>query len=228
MSRYVTLALMTGACVVIATPTSAQSVGEVAAYVALVETPVGGLPQVPLIGDAAQRKGSFDVLASQIDIGTPQYAFAVSGRLPAGRASFGFTAGTHTCDGCSGNYLLGVDWLIPLNTGEWRTGVRSAVGLAKATESSDGSLFATAVSLPISWVKRDSDGLRVVPFVEPGLGWGMAEFSGSSDSGTRPMASGGIALSSASSPLTLVLSARKVFIQGGETSFGLALSFTGR
>jgi len=104
-----------------AAPAAAQSADEQSAYVALLYTPVGGLPPLPPVSDSLARKSGVSLLGrlghTSRDGGAlslTTYAFGVE--VPHGRMRFGATLGylTASCgadwqgdDECAGDIMIG-------------------------------------------------------------------------------------------------------------------------
>lgn len=216
------------AVVAVTTAAPAQNIGDGMAYAALVITPVGGLPSTPLLGLNATDRSSFDVRYGMSDRpGSSQHRMAATLRRAAGAGQLGLTGGLAFCDGCRSAVMLGVDLLAPFSMGEWGVGLRPAVGVARTTNPDDGTSYAAALSVPISWTGSRSATMHIVPFIEPGVGYGAVAMRGNTWNGTRPMLEGGFALASADNRTALLVTAKKVFITGGTTTFGLGISTSG-
>src|SRR5215831_5274226 len=87
---------------------AAQSAGEQSAYVALLYTPVGGLPPLPPVSDSLARKSGVALLGrfghtSRGEGALTLSSYALSVEVPRGRMRFGATLGylSATC---------GVEW----------------------------------------------------------------------------------------------------------------------
>lgn len=220
-----TVALVSGPA-----PATAQSIGDFVAYGALVTTPVGGLPSAPLAGGNSLTRAGVDGRFSYLPGigGSPGVShIAASYARPAGRGLASATGGVALCDGCKGNYMLGVDWLAPIAGREWKVGFRPALGIAKSTEDGSGTIWAGALSFPVSWVNPGSTGIRVVPFVEPGIGFGGIAAPGVSESGNRMMVSGGLFITDDTKPVSMIVSARKVILKGSKLVYGIGLNLSG-
>lgn len=197
------------------------------AYTALTLSPVGGVQMAPLVGGKADTQLSFGVRYGATDAsgGAIHRAAATLG-FEAGPGQLGVTAGIGFCDGCTSLTLIGVDWLAPLTTSEFRVGVRPAIGTAISNKSGEGTFYAGAVSLPLSWVDPNATGFRFVPFLEPGYGYGTYSASGISEQhGSRAMLGGGFALLPNDARYTIVVSARQVFISNAKVTYGIGGSF---
>lgn len=230
LSRLTKVATGLVGCALVATPWSAapaQSLAEAMAYSALVTSPVGGLPSAPILGGTADAQSGWALRVGHVGTGSGGSNVALGHGMALGDGTFTLSAGATVCDGC-GHYLLGAEWLIPLNDGSLRAGLRPSIGAARGIEHNSGTLYAGALSLPISWVPAaQSSGARLVPFLEPGIGYGGITGTGLSQSATRFMTTGGVAVTAGDSPFSLLLTARKVFIERGETVWGFGMNFGG-
>ena len=219
-----------------AVPCSAQSSGDATAYAVLIATPQGALPPIlsfpmlyrtqsaPLIG---VRYGniSFNGVSSNTFAGDVSFAAGA-------RTTIGVTAGyqTYTCDGCDGHFMAsgraeGRLTSTTLGTGAdaslLTVGLNGEMGFAKPKGSTGLSITA---GLPIALVAGGPT-VKVAPFLTPGLGWGRATNGNTSDSGTRFMLGGGIALHNTRNSLGANFGFQKVFIDNGETMFGVNVTF---
>jgi hypothetical protein len=207
---------------------SAQSDGDIAAYVALSLTPVGALP-------LTARSTMFDARTAPTSF-TARYGnqqnlhnFGIGGDFRAGgsgRASV--TLGLVTCDGCDGTIMVGADYVAPLVRSAIGTGatppsftvaINPSVGFAKP--EGEVSILSASVGLPIA-VAMGAAGSRVAVFVSPGMAFGLLSGSGESESGTRPMLGGGVGLRFGR--MTISGSAQKIFIDEGDVQFGLGIA----
>jgi len=212
----------------------AQNDGDVAAYVALIFTPVGGF--APRAGGALPEAGIGGVSLRygrlSYEDGDATHMFGASGDVGAGSGRLGFTGGVATCDGCDAIIMVGADWTTPLvrrtsPSGTFGVGVTTAIGAGFSTEEdADGIALSGSLGLPLSLVAGNRDGLRAVPFVTPGIGFGTLTGDGG-DSGVRPTLGAGIGIIAANG-FGLSVGVQKVFIEGGEPVFGLTLTIGGR
>jgi hypothetical protein len=215
------------AAIAVSVPAAAQSIGDATAYSALTLSPVGGVQMAPLMGGKADTQLSFSIRYGATDAaGGAIHRAAASFAMEAGPGQFGVTAGVGFCDGCTSLTLIGVDWLAPLTTSDFRVGIRPAIGTAISNRSGGGTYYAGAVSLPLSWVDPNATGFRFVPFLEPGFGYGTYSASGISEQhGSRAMLGGGLALLPNDAGYTIVVSAKQVFINGANVTYGIGGSF---
>ena len=100
---------------------AAQSAGEQSAYVALLYTPVGGLPPLPPVSDSLARKSGVSLLgrlghASRDGGALTLTSYALGVEVPHGRMRFGATLGylSASCGtewegdpGCAGDIMIG-------------------------------------------------------------------------------------------------------------------------
>jgi hypothetical protein len=223
----------------------AQSDSDFSAYNALVLTPTGGLP--PLLIPAMLTGASSPHLALRVGRIDPwgrdddRFTNLAAGlELPLGaRTAIGLTAGVlnSNCDECDPELLLGLSATGSLASYPFGTGNGGAaftVGLqgeAGWTRFEFGTGHITALSgatgVPLALSSRGS-GAQVALFVTPALGYGRVSVLGESESGTRPLLGGGVAVSAGAA--TLNLGFKKVFIENGRTLLGAgaALRLGGR
>ena len=105
-----------------ASPAAAQSAGEQSAYVALLYTPVGGLPPLPPVSDSLARKSGVSLLGrlghtSRGEGALTLTSYALSVEVPRGRMRLGATLGylSASCgaawqggdDDCAGDIMIG-------------------------------------------------------------------------------------------------------------------------
>lgn len=214
----------------------AQSNGDAAAYAVLIATPQGALPPIlssPMLY-SIQPQPRLGVRYGHIAFNTASAnTFAGDVNFAAGsRTVIGVTAGyeTYTCDGCEGHFLAGARaegrlTSAPLGTGSdaslLTVGLDGEMGFAKPRGSTALSI---TTGLPVALVAGGPT-LKLAPFLTPGLGWGRVTSSGNSDSGTRFLLGGGVAIRSTRHSLGANFGFQKVFIDNGETMFGVNLTF---
>ena len=204
-----------------------QSIGDATAYSALTLSSVGGIQMAPLVGGKADTQLSFGIRYGATDNeGGMLHRAAANLAVEAGPGQLGVTAGLGFCDGCTSLTLIGVDWLAPLTTSDFRVGIRPAFGTAIANRSGGGTYYAGAVSIPLSWVDPNTTGFRFVPFLEPGYGYGTFSASGFAEQhGYRAMLGGGLALLPNDAAYTIIVSAKQVFMTGAKVTYGVGGSF---
>jgi hypothetical protein len=69
--------------------------------------------------------------------------------------------------------------------------------------------------------------MSVIPFISPGIGYGRVFAGGESAGATRNLLAAGISAARDGSTLRLTISARKIFIEGAPTVYGIGLSIGG-
>jgi hypothetical protein len=217
------------AVVVVTNPAtvSAQSNGDLAAYIAMNFTPVGAF--VPHAPAASPDHGSaFVVRYGNLDLGSSSlHNFAIGGDFPLAAGRFGLTLGGTACDGCKGNVMAGVDYTAILISNQASVGVRPAFGISKPLEGS-GTAISVGLSLPIEIAFSGATGPYFIPSITPGLGVGRVSGGGDTESGARPMLGGGLSIAGRRSGVALHVGVQKVFVDGGETTIGLGFSIGGR
>jgi len=178
---------------------AAQSPGQQAAYVALIYTPVAGLPPLPPVTDTTGR-GGVSLLGrlghtSRDGGALTLTSYGVGVEVPHGRMKFGATLAylSASCgfdwqgsDQCAGDIMLGgnVRTLItdrPLNASEPRRKGAPPGNDGRLVVGFEGSLgysprqgetaMGGAVSLPTG-IALQSGTLRIMPFITPGIGYG--------------------------------------------------------
>ena len=233
----------------------AQSNGDIAAFNALMFTPLGALPPImtSTISADVQRSGQFafrygytsggprDVLFGRGDVNS----FGFSGVLPMGLGStVTLTGGVASpeCDDCDPGLMLSIGGDMRLTT----MPMGSASEAARLTISLNGefgfgkpklplgivsSVWSGAVGLPIGLVSGGRNaGMRIVPFITPAFGFGNVDFADDldSESGSRFMLGGGVGVYNRTSNVMLNLGFQYVAIDNGGTQIGLALLLGGR
>ena len=206
--------------------TFAQDAGDIAAYAALSFTPLGAF--VPLPPPPSGLRGSAFVLRyGSIDIGgdlaSPLHQFSIGGDFATGRGRLGLTIGGTTCEDCDGNIMAGLDYTVPLTRNVLSVALRPAFGFSKPLEG-DGTALSFGASLPLGLELSGSTGPSFIPYLVPGIGLGRVSGDEDSESGMRPMLGGGFAIAGRQSAVAVHLGFQKVFIDDGETTFGVGFS----
>jgi hypothetical protein len=233
----------------------AQSDGDIAAFNALMFTPIGGLPPImtSTISADLQRSAQFslrygytsggprDVLFGNGDLN----AFGFSGVLPMGLGStVTLTGGVASpeCGNCDPGLMLSVGGDMRLTTmpmGSARDAARFTISLngefgfgkPKLPLGLVSSVWSGAVGLPIGLVSGGRNaGMRIVPFITPAFGFGNVDFAEDidSESGSRFMLGGGVGVYNPTSSIVLNLGFQYVAIDNGGTQIGLSLTIGGR
>lgn len=221
----------------------AQSDNDIAGWIGLMATPVGGFAPATSVTSALGRDAVWGVRAryghwqfDSDDDNTTNLALGVT--IPLGTTSATVDLG-HTskkeCDDC-GALLAGVDVSMPLwssagfpddvpDEAVIAVGLNPAAGYMSDTDSeSDFSALSAALSVPVSAVLPLGEWIRLVPFVSPGLGWGQVRGGSDSMSGFRPMLGGGVGVGGVPGRLDVTVSFRKVFIEEGVSVYGVSLA----
>jgi len=204
----------------------AQDLGDYAAYAALIVTPLGGfVPLGPVSGAAGGsafviRYGNLDPGGS----GGSLHNFSLGGDLATQHGRLGLTLGGSACDGCDGNIMAGIDYTALLTQDVVSIGLRPALGFSKILDGG-GTALSLGLSLPVGAKLGGVTGPVFVPYVVPGFGFGRFSDEGESESGTRPMLGGGFSIAGRQSTFALHVGFQKVFIEDGDMSIGLGMSF---
>jgi len=108
-----------------------------------------------------------------------------------------------------------------------RVGLNGEFGYSKPTNA---TLLAGSVGLPLSLISRGGrNEMHVVPFLTPAFGFGdFNPENGDSGSGSKFMLGGGVGIFNPTSSVALNLAFQHVFVDGGQTEFGLGLVLGGR
>ena len=211
----------------IASPTraSAQDEGDLAAYFALNFTPLGGFVPLPPPGSSG-RATAFVLRYGNFDLGgdaSSLHNFSLGGDFAAARGRFGLTLGATTCDGCDGNIFGGLDYTASLSQEVVSVALRPAFGFSKPLEG-NGTALSLGLSLPVGVELSGATGPVFIPYIVPGVGFGRFSDNEASESGLRPMLGGGLAIARRQVTFAVHLGFQKVFIDEGETTFGLGVS----
>jgi hypothetical protein len=205
---------------------SAQDLGDFAAYAALIFTPVGAF--VPTAPIATAGPGSaFVIRYGNLDPsgdGGSLHNFSLGGDLALQHGRLGLTLGGTACDGCDGNIMAGIDYTALLTQDVVSIGLRPALGFSKPLDDG-GTALSLGLSLPVGAKLGGVTGPVFVPYIVPGFGFGRVSDDGESESGTRPMLGGGFSIAARQSTFALHVGFQKVFIEDGEMSIGLGMSF---
>lgn len=219
------------AAVVFVSPVHAQDEGDATAYLALSFTSTGGFVPLPSAARLGEPGGAWSLRYGQFSFDDDDafHNVGVSGDFRAGAGRASLTGGAMVCSGCDPLIMLGADWTTPLTrsvseSGTFTVGLTTAGGVGIPTsDGADGVALSASLGLPLSMIAGQSDGLRVVPFLTPAVGFGAATGDDGA-SGVRPMLGGGVGLVAASG-LSVSAGFQKIFIEGGETIIGLAITF---
>ena len=218
-----------------AAPVAAQSVGDAAAYFAIVSAPQGAVPPIlsqPMLDrvmrsmDIALRYGHMSLDGGSVNSYDLRLGF------PLGTKSmFGVNAGYQdlSCRGaCDGHVMLGANIEGRLTSATVGTGADAAkltVGLngeAGLGRQSEITVVAFTAGLPLALL-AGTPTLRIAPFLTPAIGLGHATINGDGHGGTRFLLGGGITFESLTSGLGANVGFQKVFLNQGKTTFGVSL-----
>ncbi|HKW12052.1 MAG TPA: hypothetical protein VJO33_16820 [Gemmatimonadaceae bacterium] len=217
-------------------PLGAQGINAAVAYGALITTPAGALP--PVLSDAMLNRSMTqpDVAVRYghiSDAGTSLNTFDARVGFPFGtRAMVGVNAGYQdaSCSfgNCDSHFIAGANAEGRLASSMLGTGAEAAqltIGLngdAGFGKNAGATAFSFTGGLPVALLSRTSK-LLIAPFLTPAFGWGRASDNGVSENGTRFLLGGGVTVQSLNSPIGANFGFQKVFIDGGETVFGVSL-----
>ncbi|HKW48078.1 MAG TPA: hypothetical protein VJN70_11550 [Gemmatimonadaceae bacterium] len=217
-------------------PLGAQSINAAVAYGALITTPAGALPPVlsnamlnrPMTQpDVAMRYGHIS------DNGISLNTFDARVGFPFGtKAMVGVNAGYQdaSCNlgNCDSHFIAGANAegrLASTMLGAGAEAAQLTIGLngdAGFGKVNGASAFSFTGGLPVALLSHTSRAL-IAPFLTPAFGWGRASNNGVSENGTRFLLGGGVTLQSTRSPIGANFGFQKVFVDGGETVFGLSV-----
>ena len=212
------------------------SAADLAAYGALVSTPVGALTPL-MITPGAKVEKAFNAVTGRYshfssDAGNAN-SFGASFYHRAGmNAAVSGTLGYATAADCAvdcGTLLVGADLHSTLwNSKSRGTAATKSINLQGSLgygSGTDVKYMSFAVGLPLSFSMARGTGARVSAFVTPGFGWGKVSQTGAAaESGTRPMIGAGAAWL-ARGGWGLHASFNKVIVDGGGNAFGLGYSW---
>ena len=222
-----------------ARPARAQDIPAFAAWLAMMSTPYGSLPPVVTRRMAGQSSGA--VNGSTVELRYGQFTFgrssdAVHSGGVGGRfGALGVVVGYQGCSGCDGNLMASADYegilvrkLLASGSGHalFTLGLRPSVGFGRSLgDGPDISAISAAVDAPIAVAVPVGTTARLVPFISPGFGVGALRGNNDSESAIRESLAFGAALVDLAPGLGLSLSWRRVFLNQGPTTIGVALSF---
>lgn len=215
-------------------PAAAQSVGDAAAYTALVLTPTAGVAPAPRawMTDQPQRTAGIGanwghIAAAGGNIDT----FVADVTIPFTRGDVALQMGylATSCAVCEGHFVAGatvegsVYQLALSEHARFGIGLRAQAGVGVP---SGGTLWSGTFGIPLSLSASGSGQLRIVPFVTPAIGVGRVSGGGDSETGSRFMLSGGIGLLNIGRGINLHVGVHKVFIDRGKAVFGAGIGFS--
>ena len=233
MKKFIT-AVAAVALVGASVPAAAQDAGDVAAFLALVNTPYGALPAVHSASNAGfaldVRYGRYSIDALDMDAST----IGLGGNFNLAGGRMGIMLGRQTVKDADGSVNMGgVDYNRNLmsapigasTTTSFNLGLHPAFGYGKFSEG-DGSAMSFAVDMPASISIGTKSGMQVVSFLAPGFGYGRLAEGDENESGTRAALGGGVGLLNIGGGLGVNLGFRKIFLEEAPTQWGLGLSWS--
>lgn len=220
---------------------AAQENTELSAWIALTATPFGAVPSAVTPAMRGLVPGAPPASASELPAGALDFRYgrqkfdgaddaihAVTGTRRIAR--FGITAGYRFCDNCDGTLMLAVDYDATLTrqraagtqNGWFHVGVQPMAAYGH-TFSDDGlEILALGVDVPFSFVLPFGDGnARFVPYVKPGVGFGLLTDGDATESGVRAALGLGVGLMDLAPGLGLTFGWRRVFLENAPSTFGL-------
>ena len=224
---------------VLARPAAAQDIGDVAAFLGLVTTPVGSLPPLPppppvAVDRAAPPRFHLRYGRWKFDgDDDAQHTIGAGARFAAGGGQGTLSAAYTTCDGCDGILGLGLDVTAALvrptggQASAFSVGVRPGLGVARGLGDDDFTAFSASLGLPLGLHVRSAGGAEFVPYLVPGFGFGRVSGDGDAESGTRFMLGGGVGVANLSGALGVHVGFQRIFLEDAPTQFGVGLSLGG-
>lgn len=233
-SRLAPLALVALLSLASVRSASAQDVEDFVAYLALTWTPQGALPPVVF---GSRTEGPINLamrygrLAYEEDDAFNNFGVSVdfaSGARARGTVTLG--AVKPNCDGCDPILNASFEFESLLGSSgaggsELTVGIKPSFGVGRTTGDGEATLITGALGLPISLrAAAQGTGMSVMPYVVPGMGFGLISGEGDSENGFRPMLGAGVRIDWARSGVGALVGLQKVFIEDGEMVFGAGLS----
>jgi hypothetical protein len=132
------------------------------------------------------------------------------------------------CATC-GTLMAGVDINMPITDaapsgpGGVRVALNPALGIG-VPRGGGGVAFAAALNAPVSIAIATGKEALLIPFLSPGLGYGLISGSTDVSGGARAMMSGGVSIAGGSSSPRVTLSFRTIFLDGAPTVYGIGFS----
>jgi hypothetical protein len=204
---------------------------DVVAYLALITTPLGAFVPLPTGAQLMPPQGALSLRYGRLsfDDDDTVHGIGVTAQFPAVRGLGGVTVGARVCSGCDPVILLGLDWTVSLSRTAFSDatlviGLAPAIGVGILTsENANGGFLSAALAAPFTLVTGQRGGARVIPYVTPAIGLGTAT-ADVELGGARPMVGGGLAIVTGGG-VGVNAGFQKVFIDGGDSVIGLAISF---
>jgi hypothetical protein len=218
---------------------AAQDASDSAAYRALTQTPPGAfaLSLGPAItgrrGTGPTISGRYGLMSFRSNDYIHNFGLGVDG--PVARGRLGLTIGRYgpTCprDDCPGHLMAAVAASQPLaavtvgrtdNSAALNIGLDASAGYARPRST---GLLSGAALVTFALVPRPS-GVRLLPYIAPGVGVGLTHVSSNTDAGMLPMLDLGVGLLAFGDRLGVSAGARRVFLSGGNWVAGLSAGWT--
>ncbi len=236
MSRLFRRLLGLAVCAAVVCPAAqGQDSSDSAAYRALTQTPAGALAPLFDVSVTGDRARSTTVVARygimSFDSHEYTHDFGLSVVVPVGSASVSATGGYYwpncTDNACNSHIMASVGLAqnlvaIPTGRGDKRAtfdiGLTTQLGYARP---SDTTLVSGSVSLPVSLVPSPR-GLRLVPYVAPGVGVGLVSPDSGTEAGLQFMLAAGVGMLARGFTANVALS--RVFLKGGNWLVGVGIS----
>lgn len=219
-------------------PLSAQDASDSAAYRALTQTPVAGFS--PRLGPAISgHRGQGAALYARYGLMSFRsndyiHNFGAGLDLPVARGRLGATVGRYgpTCprDDCPGHLMVSLDGsqlLTGIALGRRDDAATLAIGLdvsAGYARPNSTSLVSGAALVTFALVPNGA-GVRLLPFVAPGVGVGLIHENHDTDAGMLPMLTMGVGLLGFTDRLGITAGASRVFLRGGNWVAGINLGW---
>jgi hypothetical protein len=214
---------------------SAQDASDLAAYRALTQTPLGGLiaPTGPAVsGEPAGWGWHVQYGLRSLDDHEYVHTAGAGMELPVGRGRIDLTAGAYlpacTEGDCPGHFMASAGFaerVVGIALG--RDSSSATLNIATQLElglgfPSQATLFAAAATVPVALVPT-GQGVRLLPYLAPGLGSGMVSENGESEAGLRAQIGAGVSVLGLIKGFTLTAGIERVLLQDGNWLAGLSL-----
>jgi hypothetical protein len=229
----------------------AQTSGDVNAFAALRQTPIGAL--TPLVTPAMSERRLNGVQLGlrygfSSDNSARTQAFAATAMMAPNLAStFTLTAGVLTADcvNCSASLMLGVGGDARVYEGgdaasgaSLTLAISGDVGYSRLRQT-DADALALAIGLPVtlSFPTGGTQGLHISPYFTPSFGIGglrmdcaalNASLGGCDTNGSRWLMGGGVGVWNPTTNVSASLGVNRVMLQGAETVYGINVVIGGR
>jgi len=224
MRRCLMAILVVGLVSLSTSEASAQpSLKDVAAYSALVFTPVGSHAPMQM-----QKANAFAVRFSHFSQEGSDGTNNLAGSYFMKAGSNALVGGTlgyimPGCDNCDGVFNAGVN----LNSSLWSNASGAAIGMSGDlgwAKEDETTFLSAAIGVPLSISKEQASKSRISAFVAPGFGFGRVSADAGSESGTRPIIGAGAAYQAVGG-WALHAAFQKVMIENGGNNIGLGFSY---